>query len=100
MDDKIHRIHPSHEDYGDAASRVPREVVMGGSNAGLAIVVLAVFLGGVMLGVVGMVSVAVRREERRLSLFGVAPGAAARGARRLTGLGGRGITVAQRARAQ
>jgi len=73
---------------------------MGGSNAGLAIVVLAVFLGGVMLGVVGMVSVAVRREERRLSLFGAAPGAAARGARRLTGFGGRGITVAQRARAQ
>jgi hypothetical protein len=73
---------------------------MGGSNSGLAIVMLAVFLGGVMLGIVGMVSVAVRREERRFSLFGEAPGAAARGARRLTGLGGRGITVSQRSRGQ
>ena len=73
---------------------------MGGSNSGLAIVMLAVFHGGVMLGIVGMVSVAVRKEERRLSLFGEAPGAAARGARRLTGLGGRGITVPQRSRGQ
>jgi hypothetical protein len=73
---------------------------MGGSNAGLFIVMLAVFLGGAALGVVGMVSMAVRKEERRLSLFGTAPGAAARGARRLTGLGGRGITVGQRSRAQ
>jgi hypothetical protein len=73
---------------------------MGGSNAGLMIVALAVFLGGVMLGVVGMVSLAVRKEERQLSLFGAAPGAAASGARRLTGLGGRGITVAQRRRVQ
>ena len=73
---------------------------MGGSSAGLVIVVLAVFLGGVMFGVVGMVSLSVRKEERRLSLFGAAPDAAARGARRLTGLGGRGITVPQRSRAQ
>lgn len=71
---------------------------MGGSSAGLAIIMLAVFLGGAMLGIVGMVSVAVRREERQLSLFSAAPGAAASGARRLTGLGGRGITVAQRSR--
>jgi hypothetical protein len=71
---------------------------MGGSNAGLMVVTLAVFLSGVMLGVVGMVSLAVRREERRNSLFGAAPGAMARGARRLTGLGGRGITVPQRSR--
>ena len=49
------------------ASRAPREAVMGGSNAGLVIVVLAAFLGGVALGVVGIVSVAVRREERRRS---------------------------------
>ena len=73
---------------------------MGGSNAGLAIVTLAVFLSGVVLGVIGMVSLAVRREERRYSLFGAAPDAAARGARLLTGLGGRGITVSQRSRGQ
>jgi len=73
---------------------------MGGSNAGLVIVVLAVFLGGVALGVVGMVSVAVRREERRRSLFGAAPNAAARGARRLTGFAGRGMAVSQQSRRQ
>jgi hypothetical protein len=73
---------------------------MGGSNAALVIVTLAVFLSGVVLGVVAMVSLAVRREERRNSLFGAAPDAMARGARRLTGLGGRGITVPQRSRGQ
>jgi hypothetical protein len=71
-----------------------------GSNAGLLIVVIAAFLGGAVFGLVGMVSVAVKREERRQSLFGAAPGAAARGARRLTGFAGRGIVVPQRSRRQ
>ena len=46
--------------------------------------ILVVFLGGVMLGVVAMVGVAVRREDRRFSLSGAAPGAAESGARWLT----------------
>jgi hypothetical protein len=57
----------------------------------LAIFILAVFLAGVVLGVVGMVSVAIRREDHRFSLAGAAPSAGLRGARRLTGFGGRGI---------
>jgi len=52
--------------------------------------ILAAFFGGVTLGVVAMVAVAVKREDRLYSLSGTAPGAAARGARRLTGFGGAG----------
>jgi hypothetical protein len=36
------------------------------------------------------VAMAVRKEDRQYSLRGVAPGAAARGVRRLTGYGGAG----------
>ena len=60
----------------------------GSSAASVAYLILAVFLGGVTLGVVAMVAVAVRREDRLYSLSGAAPGAAARGARFLTGFGG------------
>ncbi len=60
---------------------------MRGSAASVAYLILAVFLGGVALGVVAMVAVAVRKEDRRYSLSGAAPGAAARGARWLTGFG-------------
>lgn len=64
---------------------------MGGSSAAaVAYLILAVFLGGVALGVVAMVAVAVRREDRLYSLDGPAPGAAARGARLLTRFGGTG----------
>jgi hypothetical protein len=100
MDDKIQGIHPGYGPGGEAASPAQREVAMAGSSAGLVIVMLAVFLGGIVLGVVGVVSVAIRREERRLTLFSAAPGAMALGARHLTGLAGRGITVPQRSRGQ
>lgn len=63
---------------------------MGGSAASVAYLILATFLGGVTLGVVAMVSVAIRREDRLYSLDGAAPGAAARGARFLTRFGGAG----------
>jgi len=64
---------------------------MGGSSAAsAAYLILAVFLGGVALGVVAMVAVAVRKEDRLYSLSGAAPGAAARGARWLTRFGGSG----------
>jgi hypothetical protein len=72
---------------------------MSGSAASVAYLVLAVFLGGVALGVVAMVAVAVRKEDRRFSLSGAAPGAAARGARRLTGFGGSGSHYLPRGRA-
>jgi hypothetical protein len=62
----------------------------GNSAAAVAYLILAVFLGGVTLGIVAMVAVAVRKEDRLYSLSGAAPGAAARGARYLTRFGGAG----------
>ena len=62
----------------------------GNSAAAVAYLILAVFLGGVTLGIIAMVAVAVRREDRLYSLSGAAPGAAARGARFLTRFGGAG----------
>jgi hypothetical protein len=50
-----------------------------------AYVILAVFLAVLVLGVVAMVAVAVRREDRCFSLSSAAPGAGARRARRLVG---------------
>jgi len=72
---------------------------MSGSAASVAYLILAVFFGGFTLGVVAMVAVAVRMEDRRFSLSGAAPGAAARGARRLTGFGGSGSHFRPRGRA-
>ena len=63
---------------------------MSGSAASVGYLILAAFFGGVVLGVVAMVAVAVRREDRLYSLSGAAPGAAARGARLLTRFGGAG----------
>jgi xanthine/uracil/vitamin C permease (AzgA family) len=64
---------------------------MSGMQAALAIALLAVFLGGVMFGVVAVVSVASRREDRRRSLPDEAPDATSRGVRRLTGATARGV---------
>ena len=63
---------------------------MSSSGASVAYLILATFFGGFWLGVVAMVAVAVRKEDRRFSLSGAAPGAAARGARVLTRFGGAG----------
>ena len=63
---------------------------MNGSAASVAYLILATFRGGVTLGIVAMVAIAIRREDRLYSLFGAAPGAAARGARFLTRFGGAG----------
>jgi hypothetical protein len=63
---------------------------MNGSAASVAYLILAVFLGGVAIGVVAMVAVAVRREDRLYSLSGAAPGPGPGGARWLTGFGGAG----------
>jgi hypothetical protein len=71
---------------------------MSGSAASVAYLILAVFLGGVAIGVVAMVAIAVRKEDRLYSLSGAAPGSAARGARRLTGFGGSGSRFLPRGR--
>jgi hypothetical protein len=69
---------------------------MSGVEATDAIAILAIFLGGIVIGVVVMVSVAVRREDRRLSLGRAAPDVATRGARMLIGFGSGGGRVWER----
>jgi hypothetical protein len=63
---------------------------MNGGAAAAGFIYLAIFLGGVVLGVIAMVAVSVRREDRLFSLSGAAPGAAARGTRWLVRFGGSG----------
>jgi hypothetical protein len=58
---------------------------MTGSDIAVAVGILVVFLGGIVLGVIVMVSAAIRREERMFSLTGRAPDAMTSGARLLTG---------------
>jgi hypothetical protein len=60
--------------------------------AGMVITVaIAVFLGGVMVGVLAVVAIAVRREDRRYTLADEAPDRLSRNTRRLTGVGRRGL---------
>jgi len=49
--------------------------------------IVALFLGGVVTGVITVVALAVRREDRRYSLTGAAPDRMSRSARWLTGVG-------------
>ena len=58
-------------------------------------VVMAIGLSlatGLVIGIIAIVALAVRREDRQYSLTGQAPGVAARGVRRLTGVGLRDVT--------
>lgn len=57
----------------------------------VAIVAAAVFLGGIVIGIIAVVAVAVRREDRRYTLAGEAPDRLSRNARRLTGVGRRDL---------
>lgn len=52
--------------------------------------IVFVFVLGITIGVVLVVSFASRREDRRMSLWGEAPDPACQGARRLVGAGVRG----------
>jgi len=63
---------------------------MSGSAAFEAYGSLAGFGMGIVIGVIAMVAVAIRREEKRWSLSGVAPGPMAGGVRWLTGFGSAG----------
>jgi hypothetical protein len=56
--------------------------------ASVVIAVAALFLGGIVIGVVAVVALGVRREDRRYSLTcGEAPSGLARRVRRLNGVG-------------
>jgi hypothetical protein len=59
------------------------------------VVVMAIGLSlgtGLVIGIIAIVALAVRREDRLYSLTRQAPGVAARGVRRLTGVGLRDVT--------
>jgi hypothetical protein len=59
----------------------------------VAIGMILVFGTGFLAGIIAMVAMAVRREDRGHSLTGEPPGAAARGVRRLVGVGLRDISA-------
>jgi hypothetical protein len=54
-------------------------------------VTVALFLGGIVTGVIAAVALAIRREDRRFTLVREAPDRISRSARRLTGVGRRGL---------
>ena len=54
-------------------------------------VTVALFLGGVVTGVIAVIALAIRREDRRYTLVREAPDRISRSARRLTGVGRRGL---------
>jgi hypothetical protein len=53
---------------------------------GVVAIAVAVFLGGMVMGVIAVVAIAVRREDRRYTLAVEAPDRLARNTRRLTGI--------------
>jgi hypothetical protein len=52
---------------------------------------IALFLGGVVVGIIAVVAVAVHREDRAYTLLGDAPSRMSKSARRLNGLGRRDL---------
>jgi hypothetical protein len=63
---------------------------MSGVEVAVGIGILGVFVLGIVIGIVLVVSFASRREDRRYSLWGKAPDPACQGARRLLGVWVRG----------
>jgi hypothetical protein len=57
----------------------------------IVIVTIALFLGGVVIGVIAILALAIRREDRRYSLATEAPDRLSRNARWLTGVGRKGV---------
>lgn len=53
--------------------------------------IVALFLGGVVIGILAVVALGVRREDRRYSLTGEAPDRLSRSTRRLNGVGRRDV---------
>jgi hypothetical protein len=72
---------------------------MNGSAASVAYWILPLILGVFTIGVLAIVAASVRREDRRSTLFGAAPGVATQATRRLTRFGASGMHVQSRGRA-
>ena len=69
---------------------------MSGIEATDAITILVFFLGGITLGVLAIVSAAIKREDRRFSLSQAAPDALTRSGRIVVRPGLRGTRVWER----
>jgi hypothetical protein len=54
-------------------------------------IAVAVFLGGMVIGVIAVVAISVRREDRRYTLAVAAPDRISSNTRRLTGFGRRDL---------
>ena len=74
----------------NSAGRDVLEAIMAGV---LAVSAVALFLGGVALGVLFVVAREIRREDRLYSLAEEAPSLMSRGTRRLTGFGRRDLDI-------
>jgi hypothetical protein len=59
--------------------------------AGVVVVAVAVFIAGLVMGVIAVIAIAVRREDRRYTLAVDAPDRLSRTTRRLTGVGRRDL---------
>jgi hypothetical protein len=66
------------------------EAIMAGVVVASAV---SVFLGGLVIGVIVVIAIAVRREDRCYSLAGDAPDRLSRNTRRLTGVGRRDLDM-------
>jgi hypothetical protein len=64
-----------------------REAIM----ASVVVIAVAVFIAGLVMGVIAVIAIAVRREDRRYTLAGDAPDLMSKTTRRLTGVGRRDL---------
>jgi hypothetical protein len=59
--------------------------------ASVVVIAVAVFIAGLVMGVIAVIAIAVRREDRRYTLAGDAPDLMSKTTRRLTGVGRRDL---------
>ena len=59
--------------------------------ASVVVIAVAVFIAGLVMGVIAVIAIAVHREDRRYTLAGDAPDRLSRTTRRLTGVGRRDL---------
>ena len=64
------------------------EAIMAGA---VVVMLISLVLGGIATGIIAAVAVSVHREDRRYTLAGDAPDRVSQSARRLNGVGSRGL---------
>jgi hypothetical protein len=75
----------------DLRTEVRGTKVLEAIMAGVVVVAVAVFIAGLVMGVIAVIAIAVRREDRRYTLAVDAPDRMSRTTRRLTGVGRRDL---------